>query len=192
MCYLYGVITGGVPKISGPVRLRRFHSTDVENLVELDSDPEVRRYLFCEPPTRHTVQNDILPAVIASYEVFPGFGRWAAELAESGRFIGWFCLSVSTKSELGRPELGYRLRREHWGQHLASMVSIQLVEWAFAVLGAETVRAETMAVNVASRRVLTNAGLHHIRTFHVHFDDRLPGTEAGEVEYAIHRNARPT
>ena len=174
--------------ISGPVRLRRFHTTDVENILELDSDPEVHRYLFREPPTRPRVQNETLPDIIAHYDLFPGFGQWAAELAGSGRFIGWFSLYVSTPSELRRPELGYRLRPEHWGRGLASTVSIQLVDWAFAVLGVDTVRAETMAVNLASRRVMAKAGLRHIRTFHVHFDDPLPGTNAGEVEYAIHRH----
>ena len=144
--------------ISGPVRLRRFHTTDVENILELDSDPEVHRYLFREPPTRPRVQNETLPDIIAHYDLFPGFGQWAAELAGSGRFIGWFSLYVSTPSELRRPELGYRLRPEHWGRGLASTVSIQLVDWAFAVLGVDTVRAETMAVNLASRRVMAKPG----------------------------------
>ncbi len=31
------------------------------------------------------------------------------------------------------------------------------------------------------------AGLSYVRTFHMHFDDPLPGSEQGEVEYAITR-----
>lgn len=28
-------------------------------------------------------------------------------------------------------------------------------------------------------------GLRHVRTFHLEFDDPIPGTECGEVEYAV-------
>jgi RimJ/RimL family protein N-acetyltransferase len=61
------------------------------------------------------------------------------------------------------------------------------VDHAFAELGAERVVAETMAVNAGSRRVLEKCGLRHVETFHVEFDDPLPGTEHGEVRYEITR-----
>ena len=39
-----------------------------------------------------------------------------------------------------------------------------------------------MFVNARSRAVLDRAGMQHSRTFHVAFDDPLPGAEHGEVE----------
>jgi len=45
--------------------------------------------------------------------------------------------------------------------------------------------AQTMAVNSRSRRVMEKAGLAYVRTSHEEFDDPLPGTEHGEVEYAL-------
>nr|BFE79646.1 hypothetical protein GCM10020093_022470 [Planobispora longispora] len=44
-----------------------------------------------------------------------------------------------------------------------------------------------MAVNTASRATMTAVGLQHIRTFHMDWDEPLPGSELGEVEYAITR-----
>lgn len=44
-----------------------------------------------------------------------------------------------------------------------------------------------MAVNTRSRAVMARLGMRYVRTFHQHFDDPLPGTEHGEVEYAIDR-----
>ena len=45
---------------------------------------------------------------------------------------------------------------------------------------------QTMAVNKGSRRVMEKVGLAHGRTFHQEFlITRLPGTEHGEVEYAL-------
>jgi hypothetical protein len=34
---------------------------------------------------------------------------------------------------------------------------------------------------------MAGCGLRHVRTFHLAVDDPLPGTEHGEVEYAITR-----
>jgi RimJ/RimL family protein N-acetyltransferase len=60
-----------------------------------------------------------------------------------------------------------------------------LIEHAFNDQAARRVWAETMAVNVRSRRVMEKAGLHYARTFHKHWDDPLPGSEQGEVEYEL-------
>ena len=48
--------------------------------------------------------------------------------------------------------------------------------------------ATTMAVNVRSRRVMEKAGLRYARTVQVAWDDPLPGTEQGEVEYRLRRD----
>jgi RimJ/RimL family protein N-acetyltransferase len=51
-----------------------------------------------------------------------------------------------------------------------------------------------MVVNVASRRVMENAGLKFVRTFHQPWPDYIEGEEEGDVEYALHRSEwkRPT
>ena len=49
----------------GRCELRRLELTGVENILKSDSEPEVHRYLFREPPTRHTVHNETLPTIIA-------------------------------------------------------------------------------------------------------------------------------
>lgn len=119
-------------------------------------------------------------------ERHPGFGRWAAIELASGEFVGWFELEPRD-DDPSQMELGYRLRRSAWGKGYATEGARALVDRAFAALGAERVCAETMAVNVASRRVLEKAGLRLIRTFHLEWDDPLEGTEEGEVEYELRR-----
>ena len=44
-----------------------------------------------------------------------------------------------------------------------------------------------MAVNAASRRVMERLGMKHVRTFFEAYPEPLPGSEDGEVEYAITR-----
>lgn len=61
------------------------------------------------------------------------------------------------------------------------------MDLGFGQLGLSRIWAQTMAVNTGSRRVMERAGLGYVRTFHLAWDDPLPGAEQGEVEYAIAR-----
>lgn len=168
--------------------LRRFTAADLDHLVELDSDPEVMRYLTGGKPTsRDAVRDRILPNILAYYAQHPGLGCWAALERSTGEFLGWFALTVKDDDPPSDIELGYRLRRAAWGKGYATEGSRALIDKAFAELGAERVYAETMAVNTASRRVMEKAGLRYVRTFHVEWDDPIEGTEHGEVEYELRR-----
>jgi len=169
--------------------LRRFTDADVDALVELDSDPEVTRYLTGARPVRENVAGETLPVMLRYYDDHPGFGTWAAIERASGDFIGWFHLRPA--HEAGRddePELGYRLRRASWGRGYATEGGRALVDKAFTDLGARRVFAQTMAVNLGSRRVMEKAGLRQVRTFRGTWPERLPGDEHGDVEYAITRD----
>ncbi|MFU8874907.1 GNAT family N-acetyltransferase [Micromonospora sp. SL4-19] len=172
------------------LRLRRFTTNDVDHLVELDSDPEVMRFLTGGRPTPMAiVRDEQLPRILAQYDRHPGLGKWAAVDRAAGDFLGWFALDPSDDGT--EAELGYRLRRSAWGSGLATEGSRALVRHAFAAVGARRVWAETMAVNARSRAVMAKAGLRYVRTFHLTFDDPIPGTEHGEVEYELRREDWP-
>jgi RimJ/RimL family protein N-acetyltransferase len=167
--------------------LRRFTEADVDNLVELDADPRVMEFLTGGTPTpRAHIEDRVLPAILRYYPLGPA-GCWAAQDRASGAFLGWMALKPADDGNVAEVELGYRLRAETWGRGYATEGSRALVRAAFDELGAERVWAQTMAVNTRSRRVMTKAGLRYLRTFHVHFDDPIPGTEHGEVEYELRR-----
>ena len=178
----------GVYLATDRLTLRRFTDADVDALVELDSDPEVTRFLTRARPVREKVARETIPRMIAYYEDHPGFGTWAAIEKATGDFIGWFHLRPA--HEDGRddePELGYRMRRAAWGKGYATEGSRALIDRAFNDLGARRVFALTMAVNTGSRRVMEKAGLRYIRTFTTTWPERLPGDEHGDVEYSITR-----
>ncbi|WP_069167535.1 GNAT family N-acetyltransferase [Nocardia altamirensis] len=166
--------------------LRRFTEDDVDLLVELDSDLEVMRYLTGEPTPRSEIEDEVLPRILRDYERGPA-GRWAAIERASGRFVGWLALQPPEDGGVAEVELGYRLESSVWGRGYATEGARALLRTAFTELGVERVWAQTMAVNGASRRVLEKAGLRYLRTFHLHFEDPLPGTEHGEVEYELTR-----
>src|SRR5215467_12125571 len=95
--------------------LRRFTADDVDYLVDLDSDPEVMRFLTGGRSTpREAIQHDILPAFLDSYESISGFGVFAAIEKESGAFLGWFSFRPKDTACPNEVTLGYRLRKAAW------------------------------------------------------------------------------
>lgn len=71
--------------------LRQFTEDDVDNLFDLNSDPEVMRYLTGGRPTpREEIRAQIVPFHLAVYDRFDRLGTWAAESAATGEFLGWF------------------------------------------------------------------------------------------------------
>ena len=168
--------------------LRRFTMEDADLLVELDSDPDVMRYVDDGVPvSRQDIVENTLPAFLSYYDRFDGYGFWAAIEKETGRFVGWFHFRPGPDAGPLAPELGYRLHPFAWGRGLATEGSLALVDFGFAELGIERVTAEAMAVHRASRRVMEKAGLRLVRTFKADWPVRIPGDEAGDVEYAIER-----
>jgi len=160
------------------MRLRPLRIDDIDILLRLDSDPEVMRYITGgRPSTRDEVAAVVEEAMGQ---------RWIAHEPASGEILGWFGL-WRPDDRPGERELGYRLHRWAWGRGLATEGSRALIDLAFAELDAHRVWAETMAVNTASRRVMERCGMTHVRTFHLTWDDPIPGTENGEVEYEILR-----
>lgn len=171
---------------TGRLVLRRFTADDVDNLFDLDSDPDVMHFINGGRPTpRDAIQNDFLPAFLSYYERYAGYGFWAAIEKSSGEFLGWFHLRPQPESNPDEAELGYRLRKATWGRGYATEGSRALIRKGFTELGMQRVTASTMAVNTASRRVMEKAGLTLVRTYHQSWPDHIDGAEHGDVEYAL-------
>ncbi|MFD0278815.1 GNAT family N-acetyltransferase [Kitasatospora sp. NPDC127111] len=166
--------------------LRRFTPEDADHLTELDGDPEVMRYLTGGRPTpREVVVETLLPLYFDHYERYGDLGWWAAEERDGGAFLGWFEFRPLDPADRGEVELGYRLRRPAWGRGYATEGARALIRQGFTGLGVRRVVAYTMAVNRGSRRVMEKAGLRYVRTFHEDHPEAIPGSELGEVEYAL-------
>ena len=156
------------------LRLRPLTPDDLEHLIALHGDPQVMGFISGTGEPRDVVETRSLPDL-------PARRTWL--LFEGETFVGWASLRV----EGDEAELGYRLVRAAWGRGYASEAARALVDLGFRDLGLRRIWAQTMAVNTGSRRVMEAAGLRYVRTFHLAWDDPLPGTEQGEVEYALTR-----
>jgi RimJ/RimL family protein N-acetyltransferase len=171
--------------------------------VQLDSDPEVLRYLDRRARSRDEMAGSHARRMALTGQV-EGLGFWMAFGSDGGKrgsappttegegeFIGLMMLPPAhgpdQPDDPAVSDLGYRLIRRYWQQGLASEASRALLRHAFGTAGQNRVIAQTMAVNAASRGVMKAIGMRYVRTYFPSWDDPLPGSEEGEVEYEMTR-----
>jgi RimJ/RimL family protein N-acetyltransferase len=169
--------------------IRQFSEDDVDNLFNLNSDPEVMRYLG-RPPSREALRDVIIPFHLDVYARLDRLGTWAAESPGNGEFLGWFHLRPGSDGDITNVELGYRLRRAAWDHGYSTEGSRALVGMGFTELGVQRVFAHTMTDHAASRRVMEKCGLTLVHTVPYSGPDAdvIDGAEHGEVEYALTRS----
>jgi RimJ/RimL family protein N-acetyltransferase len=167
----------------------------VELEIELDSDAEVLRYLSVRAHTPEETRARHAQRMERGGEV-DGLGMWMgfpdeARQRDSSTFVGLYMLTPphgpSQPKVPGLADLGYRIRGDRWRQGFAREGSLELLRHAFATVGLDRVIAQTMAVNAGSRATMASVGLTFVRSFTEHYDEPVPGSDEGEVEYAITR-----
>jgi RimJ/RimL family protein N-acetyltransferase len=153
-------------------------------MVELNGDPEVMGFLLGRPATPEETYDEWARRLGRQTDEGRGLGYWTG--FENDVFVGWWSAS-SFASDASQAGLGYRLRRDAWGRGLATEGARALVDHAFSVPGIERVVASTMAVNLASRRVMQKLGMAHVGTYVGEWDDPIAGWEQGDVVYELTR-----
>jgi len=165
--------------------LREFLPEDENNLLDLDSDPDVMQYL-----TRgsSSTREDIIAAMaktnILQLKHAGKFGFWAAIEKESNKFMGWFHFrpSNSEPNNTKEIEIGYRLKKKFWGKGYATEGSMALILKGFTAQNVEKVFAEAMSDNLASRRVMVKMGLNFSKEFN---HERYPEIQDKVVRYSL-------
>ena len=147
--------------------LREILQTDIEGFFQLDSDPEVHRYLGNNPVQDKDQVKDVIKFIRQQYVDY-GIGRWGIIDKQTKDFIGWAGLKFVTKktnNHIHYYDLGYRLRRKYWGKGIATESAKASLTYAFEKLKVEEVFAMADIENIRSDNVLTKVGLKFIETF---------------------------
>jgi len=147
--------------------LREIVPEDEQGFWELDSDPEVHRYLGNKPVTDIEQIRTVIKSVRQQY-IDNGIGRWAMIEKESGAFIGWTGLKLVpdvTNGHVNFHDVGYRLIRKYWGRGFATESVRPALNYGFEVLKLQEIFAVTELGNLASKRVLEKSGLSLIEIF---------------------------
>ncbi len=166
------------------ILLRQLTAQDVENLCELDSDPEVTRFINGGlPPDRDDIRDRIVPLFLSYYEKYPAYGYWAVVEKASGAFVGWFHFRPAYDNPEDI-ELGYRLKRSAWGKGYATEVSRALAKKGFEELALPRITANALLANRASTHVMEKVGM---TVANYYTETRFPGEDKSAVKYALRR-----
>ena len=145
---------------------RKISLSDVDNMYELNANPEVHKYIGSAPATSSTECIEVINRILNNYEK-NDVGRMAVILKETGEFIGWagFKIEVNTNGFDEFYDLGYRFKQEHWGKGYASEAAAAFVDYGINTLNLKKFYAYTHKDNLASRRVLEKVGFTFVEYF---------------------------
>jgi RimJ/RimL family protein N-acetyltransferase len=142
--------------------LRQPEESDIEPLMAMDADPEVMRYIGTGaviPPD----PDRTLRAVARWRDQWEdqGFGWCSVIVAETGEYAGWVALAVPNflPEVLPAVEIGWRLRREHWGRGYATEAAAELLRFGLTTARLHRVVSIRDLANVRSARVMDKLGL---------------------------------
>ena len=139
--------------------LRRFTEADARLVLQLNSDPEIVKYVH-EPVLEKEEQaaNIILNIILPQYE--NNLGRWAIHTKENNAFIGWCGLKY--RPERDEIDLGYRLLQNAWGKGYATEAAQHTLDHGFSVLDLQLITGRAHVENIASIKVMEKIGMQFI------------------------------
>jgi RimJ/RimL family protein N-acetyltransferase len=138
--------------------LRRWQESDREPFRALNADARVLEFF---PALLKPEESDQAITRIELHFERHGFGLHAAELIETGKFIGFVGLNVPAFDAPFMPavEIGWRLAYEQWGQGLATEGASAMLRSAWEDVRLTSLVSFTSAANLRSRRVMEKIGM---------------------------------
>lgn len=147
--------------------LRELLLTDDVGMFELDSNPEVHRYLGSTPVT-HMDKSRVCISGINQQYLDNGIGRWAVILKETNEFIGWSGIKLNKDTINDHQnfyEIGYRLIQKHWGQGFGTESAIAFIDYGFNEMKMDTIYGYADKGNSSSRKILEKIGMQYVNSF---------------------------
>jgi len=140
------------------LRLRGWREEDREPFAAMNADPVVMEH-FVQPSTREG-SDAFVDRIVARWRE-SGFGLWAVERVDQGRFIGFVGLAPAVFEAPFTPavEVGWRLAAEHWGHGFASEAAREALAYGFTTVGLDEIVSFTAVGNVRSQAVMQRIGL---------------------------------
>jgi RimJ/RimL family protein N-acetyltransferase len=133
--------------------LRLWTADDVVDLLDLDDDPDVVRYVGPqktrperEAEWRGLIGNEAARPCVCIHD------------KATGSFVGWAFLRPF-RDQSGDWELGYRLRKAAWGQGIGTEVAQALMAWGWQQEDIHVIGAVYETPNVASRAIMLRVGM---------------------------------
>ncbi len=138
--------------------LRDWKRSDRKPFARINADPRVMEFF---PQTLSREESDVVVDRIEEHFRRHGFGLYAAELKDEGRFIGFTGIAIPRFEARFTPcvEIGWRLAAEYWGKGLATEAARAVLEHGFESLAFDKVVSFTVPANTRSLRVMEKLGM---------------------------------
>jgi len=150
------------------LRLRLFTHDDLPIMFKLGSDPDVIKYADTPVRDMEEARERLEKGPLSDYEKY-GYGRFAVELKETGKVIG-FC-GIKYLPEIDLPEVGYRYLKEYWGRGIGTEAAKACVEFAREDLKIKKLVALIIPENIASIKVAEKLGMSRGPLIHIYDED---------------------
>jgi ribosomal-protein-alanine N-acetyltransferase len=147
--------------------LREINQQDVDDLFELDSDPQVHIYIENNPVKTKEQIVEVIQMLQHQYKE-NGIARWAVIDKQTSECVGWSGLKffrTPLNGHVNFYELGYRFKTKYWGKGYATETSKAIINYGFEQLKVEKLYAITHPENEKSIQVLKKLGFDFIETF---------------------------
>ena len=163
--------------------LRRYLATDYDDLLRLQSSPDVTRFLLYDPKTPEQVKESLAGRLTDVPMDTDGQALTVAViLRETGQHVGEVTLFVRS-AEHRTGEIGFVFHPDFHGRGFAAEASTELLRLGFEELGMHRIIGRLDARNTGSANLLKRLGLRH----EAHFvkNEFLKGEWTDELVFAL-------
>lgn len=138
------------------LKIRRYALDDLEELIEMRSDPDVYRYLGGPERQNPAEITKRLNFYIDCYEKF-SFGMCAMIWKETGENIGGS--GLQPLEDTGEIEVGYSLKKNFWRMGIGYECASAWLRYGFENAGLERIVAVADEANTGSWRIMEKCGM---------------------------------
>lgn len=149
--------------------IREITLKDIDGMFEMDSNPEVHKYLGNQPLKTKEESRAMITFIRQQYEDF-GIGRWAMIEKTTGNFMGWTgfkFINEMVNGHINYYDLGYRMIPKYWGKGYATEAAKACLEYNNK-LKLTPIYAIADNDNISSKNVLVKSGFTPAETFIFH------------------------
>ncbi len=136
--------------------IRPYTHNDLEELIEMRTDPEVYRYLGGPERQNRVEITKRLDFYMQCYEKL-GFGMSAMIWKENGETIGGS--GLQPLEDTGEIEVGYSLKKNYWRQGIGFECALAWLKYGFETAGLERIVAVADKDNTGSWRIMEKCGM---------------------------------
>lgn len=143
---------------------RDWKKEDEHKFVEMNNDSDVMKFF---PKKLNEIESLELLTKIKSNLEKNGFGLYAVESKQKNEFVGFLGFNIAEFESDFTPciEIGWRFRKEFWGEGLATEGASKCLKYGLEELDFKQIYSFTSDINIPSKRVMEKIGLNFYKTF---------------------------